>query len=269
MTEVSDGFLLGLLVTWAGVIGLLIGSFLNVVVWRVPRGESVVRPPSACPRCHHAIRARDNVPVVSWLVLRGRCRDCGEPISARYPLVEAATGVLFAATAWLTGPAWILPGLLYLVAISVALALIDVDVKRLPDAIVLPSYPVALALLTLASWNPGGDSDWGALLRALIGGVVLYLVYFVTVLVYPAGMGFGDVKLAGVLGLYLGWFGWGALAVGWFSAFLLGGLFSVVLLVTGRAGRKTGIPFGPWMLAGAFVGIVAGEAVGQWYLGIL
>ncbi|WP_426592049.1 prepilin peptidase [Cellulomonas sp. McL0617] len=259
----------GILVVLAGVVGLVIGSFLNVVVWRVPRGESVVHPPSACPRCGHAIRSRDNVPVVSWLVLRGRCRDCGNPISARYPLVEAGTGVLFALTAWFTGPSWVLPALLYLAAISVALALIDLETHRLPDAIVLPSYGVALALLALASWNPGGEADWTALGRALIGGVAMFLVYFLLVLVYPRGMGFGDVKLAGVLGLYLGWFGWGALAIGWFSAFLLGGIFSLALVVLGRAGRKSGIPFGPWMLLGAAVGIVAGEPVWSWYLSIM
>ena len=269
MTELSDDVVRGLLIFTVGVVGLLIGSFLNVVVWRVPRGESVVHPPSACPRCGHAIRRRDNVPVVSWLVLRGRCRDCGAPISARYPLVELATGVLFALTAWFAGPTWILPALLYLAAISVALALIDIDTKRLPNAIVLPAYPVSLALLTLAAWNPGGTPDWSALLRVVIGGAALYAVYFVAVVVYPAGMGFGDVKLAGVLGMYLGWYGWGALFVGWFAAFLLGGLFSVALLVMGRAGRKSGIPFGPWMLLGAAVGIVAGQPLWDWYLGAL
>ncbi|WP_315095259.1 prepilin peptidase [uncultured Cellulomonas sp.] len=259
----------GLLVVAATLVGLAIGSFLNVVVWRVPRGESVAHPPSACPRCGHVIRPRDNVPVLSWLVLRGRCRDCAAPISARYPLVEAGTAVLFGLTAWFAGPAWVLPALLYLAAVSVALALIDIDTKRLPNAIVLPSYPVALGLLALASWNPGGTSDWSAFVRALVGGAALFLVYFVTVLVYPAGMGFGDVKLAGVLGLYLGWFGWGTLFTGWFGAFLLGGLFSVGLLVTGRAGRKSGIPFGPWMLLGAAVGIVVGEPIWDWYLGSL
>ena len=251
----------------AVVMGLLIGSFLNVVVWRVPRGESIVSPPSACPRCGHPIRSRDNVPVVSWLLLRGRCRDCGEPIARRYPIVEAATGVLFGAAAWSTGVSWVLPALLYLVAIGVALALIDLDVHRLPDAIVLPSYPVVLALLALASWNPGGSSSlWDALLRALIGAAAMFAVYVVVVLVYPAGMGFGDVKLAGVLGLYLGWFGWGALAVGFFAPFLLGGLYAVALLVARRVGRTSGIPFGPWMILGAWVGIVAGEPVGRWYL---
>jgi len=252
-----------------GLLGLVVGSFLNVVVWRVPRGESVVHPPSACPRCGHAIRPWDNVPVVSWLVLRGRCRDCSAPISARYPLVEAGTGLAFALTTWWNGVDWALPAFLYLAAVSVALTLIDLDVRRLPDAIVLPSYPVALVLLTLASLNPGGAPDWGALLRAVIGGAAMFAAYFVMLIVYPRGMGFGDVKLSGVLGLYLGWVGWGALVVGWFAAFLLGGVFSVGLLLTRRAGRKSSVPFGPWMLAGAWIGLVLGAGIASSYLSLL
>ena len=253
----------------AALLGLAIGSFLNVVVWRVPRGESVVRPPSACPRCAHPIRTRDNVPVLSWLLLRGRCRDCAEPIARRYPLVEAGTGLAFVAVTALVGASWVLPAVLYLTAIAVALALIDLDVHRLPDAIVLPSYPVLAILLALASWNPGGDSDWGALLRAGTGGAGLLALYLAAAFAYPAGMGLGDVKLAGVLGMVLAWFGWGELAVGAFGAFLLGSLFAVALLVTGRAGRTSGIPFGPWMLFGAFTGIVVGQPVADWYLGLL
>lgn len=251
-----------------GLFGLLVGSFLNVVVWRVPRGESVVHPPSACPRCGHRIRGGDNVPVVSWLVLRGRCRDCAAPISVRYPAVELTTGLLFGGVAWLTGPAWVLPALLYLVAISVALTLIDIDVRRLPDVIVLPSYLVGTALLALTAMNPGGEADWASFGRALAGGGILLAGYLVVWRVYPPGTGFGDVKLSGVLGLYLGWCGWGSLAVGWFSGYLVGGVFSIALMLAGRAGRKTRIPFGPWMILGAWIGIVAGEAVWSAYLGV-
>lgn len=258
-----------LLVVGALLVGLAVGSFLNVVIWRVPRGESVVHPPSACPRCGRAIRPYDNVPVVSWLVLRGRCRDCGEPIAVRYPLVEAGTGVLYALAAWWTGPSWFLPALLYLLAISVALALIDIDTRRLPDAIVKPAYPVSLALLALASANPGGEADWAALLRAAVGGAAMFVAYLLMVLAYPRGMGWGDVKLAGVMGLYLGWVGWGALLIGWFAAFVLGGVFGLALIVVRRAGRKSSIPFGPWLLLGTLVGIVAGEAVWGAYLGAL
>lgn len=258
----------GLLVAASAVLGLLIGSFLNVVVWRVPRGESVVSPPSACPRCGRRIAARDNVPVVSWLLLRGRCRGCGEPISVRYPLVEGGTALLFAGAAAVVGPSWVLPAVLYLVAVGVALTLIDLDVHRLPDAIVLPSYPVAAALLLLADLAPGDGLDGGAWLRALVGGVALLAFYFLLLVLWPGGMGMGDVKLAGLLGLYLGWFGWGALLVGAFGAFVLGGVFSVVLLATGRAQRKSGVPFGPWMIAGAFLGIAVGEPLWHAYLSV-
>lgn len=260
-----------LVLVLSALVGLAVGSFLNVVVWRVPRGESVAHPPSACPRCGHAIRARDNVPVLSWLLLRGRCRDCGEPISGRYPLVEAATGAAFALVAWLCWAQdvpWLLPALAYLAAVSIALALIDLDVHRLPDAIVLPSYPVALALLALASWNPGGEAEWGPLLRALIAGAALFGFYLLALVVYPPGMGLGDVKLAGVLGLYLGWIGWGAVLIGWFATFLLAGLFAIGLVLAGRARRGSGIPLGPWMLLGAWVGVAAGEPLWDAYLGV-
>lgn len=256
-------------VAFVGVLGLLIGSFLNVVVWRVPRGESVVTPPSACPRCGHRIRGRDNVPVLSWLLLRGRCRDCSAPISGRYPLVEAVTGVLFALVAVRLGLSWALPAYLYLAAVGVALALIDLDVHRLPDAIVKPSWAVVAALLTLASWNPGGEADWSALLRAAIGALALWLFYLALVIIKPGGMGWGDVKLAPLLGAALGWLGWGSLTVGAFGAFLLGGLFSIGLLLTRRAGRKSGIPFGPWMIAGAALGVAVGEPLWRWYLDLL
>jgi leader peptidase (prepilin peptidase)/N-methyltransferase len=248
----------------SAVLGLMVGSFLNVVIWRVPRGESVVRPPSACPGCGHAVRPRDNVPVLSWVLLRGRCRDCSEPISARYPLVEAGTAALFALTAAFFGAVWHLPAFLYLAAVSVCLALIDVDVKRLPDAIVLPSYAVGAVLLGGASLLQG-DAD--SAVRAVAGTAILFGAYFLMALAYPAGMGFGDVKLAGVLGMYLGWLGWSQLAVGSFAAFLVGGLVGVAIVVSGRGGRKTAIPFGPYMLLGAYVGIVAGDRLADLYLG--
>jgi leader peptidase (prepilin peptidase)/N-methyltransferase len=245
------------------VVGLAIGSFLNVVIWRVPRDESVVHPRSHCPSCGHSVRPYDDIPVVSWLVLRGRCRDCGEPISMRYPLVELGTAVLFAVTAWHFGFSWELPAYLYLVAIGVALAMIDLDVHRLPNKIVLPSYVVVAALLTLASV---GTDDWAALLRAAIGGAALYAFYFALRLAYPRGMGFGDVKLAGLLGAYLGWLGWGQLAVGAFLGFLLGGVVGGALMALNRADRKSKIPFGPFMILGAYVAVLAGAQISDRYL---
>lgn len=264
----------------AAVLGLAVGSFLNVVVHRVPNGLSVVAPGSACPGCGHGIRPRDNVPVVSWLVLRGRCRDCAAPISARYPLVELATAALFAVVAGVTVPGLglatdgraaattvvALVALLYLMAISIALALIDAEVHRLPNAIVLPAYPVLAALLVTSSALSG---DWAALGRAGTGLVVLGGAYLLLALAVPGGMGLGDVKLAGVLGMVLAYLGWGPLTVGAFGAFVLGGTFAIGLMVSGRARRGSGVPFGPWMLGGAWLGVFAGQPLLDGYLRII
>ncbi|RZU64114.1 leader peptidase (prepilin peptidase)/N-methyltransferase [Microterricola gilva] len=290
MTPLAAPQLLTALTLAVGLFGLLIGSFLNVVVYRVPAGLSIVSPPSACPGCGAQIRPGDNVPVLSWLLLRGKCRACREPISARYPLVELGTGLAFAiVTVWLvvlvsTGGVstssasgdgstsavvanvLMLLAYLYLAAISIALALIDIDTHRLPNAIVLPSYVVAAVLLAASGLMA---QDFDALLWTAIGGIAMWMAYFVMAFIYPAGMGFGDVKLAGVLGLYLGFLGLGPLLVGAFAAFVLGGIFAVVLLITKRAGRKSGIPFGPWMLLGAWLGIFWGDAIWQGYLGLI
>ena len=278
------------LVVIAGVFGLLIGSFLNVVAYRVPAKVSLMRE-SRCPHCDAAIKPWHNVPVLGWIVLGGRCANCKAPISPRYPIVEAVTGIVFALITWvgLTNPAvlgastssatvggsatateaWalalIIVAFLYFAAISIVLTLIDLDTHRLPNSIVLPSYLVAGILFTIAAWLLG---DWGALLRAAIGMAVLYAFYFILRLARPGGMGGGDVKLAGVIGIHLGWIGWGALAVGAFAAFLYGGLFGIALVLLRRAGRKTAIPFGPWMILGAWTGVFAGEAVGRWYVNL-
>jgi leader peptidase (prepilin peptidase) / N-methyltransferase len=252
----------GLLVVAVGVLGLLIGSFLNVVIHRVPLGESVVHPRSRCPGCGTELAARDNVPVVSWLLLRGRCRTCGEPISARYPLVELITGLLFAAVAWWCGATWQLPAYLYLAAIGVALSAIDLDVRRLPDAIVLPSYVVAVALLLIPTVVEG---RWTDLLHAVLTGLGLFAFYFLLAFIYPAGMGFGDVKLAGVLGLYLGWISWPLAIIATFAAFLLGSVVGIVVIIRNRSGRKTKVPFGPFMVIGTFVALFFGQPVIDWY----
>lgn len=266
----ADVALIVFVAVFSGLLGLAIGSFLNVVVWRLPRGESLSSPPSACPRCHHVIRRRDNVPVLSWLILRGRCRDCAEPISRRYPLVELGTGLFFAGvTVWagvFADNLWLAPAYLYFAAITVALALIDLDTKTLPNSIVVPSFIVGPILLAAASL---GSGDWFALLWAVVGGAALFTFYLILALIYPAGMGFGDVKLAGTIGLFLAYLGWGSLIVGAFAAFLLGGLFSLALVLTRNATRKTGIPFGPWMLAGAWVGIFFGGELSTGYLALV
>lgn len=247
----------------AAVLGLLVGSFLNVVIWRVPRGESLLRPGSHCPSCGESLRWRDNVPVLSWLLLRGRCRTCQAHISPRYVVVEVLTGTLFAALALRHGPEAALPAHLYLAAVGIALAVIDIDVQRLPDALTLPSYGVALGLLGIAALVDGEPGQW---LRAVLAMAALFTFYFLVALLYPAGMGFGDVKLAGLIGLYLGWLGWGPWFVGAFGAFLLGGTTAIALVVAGRAGRGSAIPFGPFMLLGALVAVFAGNPLASAYL---
>lgn len=266
---------LALVVCFAAVFGLVIGSFLNVVVYRVPAGVPLTRE-SRCPHCDAPVAPWQNVPVISWIALRGRCAACRAPISVRYPLVELVTGIAFAGVVWLgvagglgAVDGWalvaVIAAFLYFAAISVALTLIDLDTHRLPNSIVLPSYVVGIVLLAIGA---GLGGDWPALLRAGIGMSAMYAFYFILRLVRPDGMGGGDVKLAGVVGLHLGWIGWGALSVGAFAAFLLGGVFGIVLLLLRRAGRRTAIPFGPWMLLGAWTGVLVGEAVGRLYLGL-
>jgi leader peptidase (prepilin peptidase) / N-methyltransferase len=268
-----------LIAGFAGIFGLLIGSFLNVVIYRVPIGMSIVRPASACPNCGAGIHAYDNVPVVAWLALRGKCRNCSAPISARYPLVELGTGLFFFVvslplaaqlaafqpTVNMIASGLTLLAFLYLAAISIALSFIDIEHHRLPNSIVLPSYAVGGILLGTASILTG---DYAALLRAGIGMAGLAIVYFGLALVWKGGMGLGDVKLAGVLGIYLGYSGWGSLAVGSFAAFLLGGIFGLALILLHKTTRKSGIPFGPWMLLGAWVGILFGNQIWAAYLAV-
>jgi leader peptidase (prepilin peptidase)/N-methyltransferase len=249
-----------------GAVGLLIGSFLNVVVYRVPAGKSVVHPGSSCPQCEQPVRWHDNIPVLSWLLLRGRCRDCSAPIAARYPLVELGCGVLFFALTLRLGITPVLPALLFLGAIGLALALIDLDVSRLPFEISIPGLGVTAVLLALAGLAGG----WSPVAVALLSSAAWFGLYWS--LWYGTrgrGMGLGDVVLAPTLGLALGWLGWGPSLVGLLAGFGIGAVVGVTLMVIGRAGRRTQIPFGPSMLAGALLGVFAGSAIWGAYLGAL
>ena len=270
--------LTAVLVAAAGAIGLIVGSILNVLAYRVPAGIPLTRE-SRCPACEAPTTRRSKVPLIGWLLVRGKCDECGARLSVRSPTVEVVTALAFAGVAWYFLAAsepsrtlldWAVVGILlvaywYFAAISIVLTLIDLDTRRLPNAIVLPSYAVAGALLTIAALL---SSDWQSLVRAAVSMTVLFAFYSILSLIRPAGMGGGDVKLAGVIGLYLGWIGWGAVAVGAFAAFLFGGLYGIALILLRRAGRRTAIPFGPWMILGAWTGIVAGQTVGQAYLAL-
>jgi leader peptidase (prepilin peptidase)/N-methyltransferase len=267
-----------MLAVLVGAFGTFIGSFLNVVIYRVPRGASVVAPPSACGSCGHEVRPYDNIPLVSWLVLRGKCRDCAAPISVRYPLVELAGAAAFGVVAWrflpdvfeaVGAPAVVaavlqLVAYLYFAAISIALALIDLDVHRLPNVIVLPAYLVGAALFGTAALLTG---TWQPLVTGALGALALGGFYLVLALVRPGGMGMGDVKLAGVIGLYAGWLGVPELLVATIAAALLGGLAGVGMLIAGR-GRRAALAFGPWLLAGAWIGILVGAPLAGAYLSL-
>lgn len=260
---------MALLIVAVALVGLAVGSFLNVVIHRLPLRESLSRPASHCPSCAHAIRFRHNVPVVGWLLLRGRCADCHSPISVRYPLVEMMTAVLFVAIAVRLARADLLPALpayLFFAAAGICLAAIDLDVRRLPNAIVLPAYPVLAALLTIAALvqhNPA------ALLRAGVGAAALFAFYFVLAFVHPSGMGFGDVKLAGIVGGVLGFLSYPTLLVGAFSAFFLGSVVGMVVILSLRGTGKTAIPFGPFMIAAALLAFFAAGPLTDLYSGLV
>jgi leader peptidase (prepilin peptidase)/N-methyltransferase len=257
------------LIAVVALMGLAIGSFLNVVICRVPAHASLIRPPSHCPACGHRIRSRHNIPVLSWFLLSGRCADCRTSISVRYPFVELLTAVLFVVVALSLQhqnqlPA--LPAVLYFTAMGIALSMIDLDVGRLPNAIVCPSYPVVAVLLALGAFMA---QDPVALLRAGIGAVALFSAYFALAYLYPAGMGFGDVKLAGIVGGVLAFISYPVLAVGAFAAFALGCVVGVGRIISQRAGAGSSIAFGPFMIAGALLSLFVGSAVAELYCNLL
>jgi len=254
------------------VLGLVFGSFANVVIWRFPRGESLSRPPSHCPRCGHPIRWRDNIPVLSWLLLRARCRDCGERISARYPLVELASGLL-----------WVLAGALYgcsartgvaafLFYLLLVLSMIDLDTMRLPNPLValvaaVGGAALVLAQLGVAEAAPLTPTSWPPIVAGLIGavlggGVSLAIASLYRAIRKATGFGMGDVKLLGALGLYFGSY---VLMVLFFGS-LIGAVVGIALASSSRESLRTKkIPFGPMLAIGAVLTAVAGPALWTWY----
>jgi leader peptidase (prepilin peptidase) / N-methyltransferase len=242
--------------TFAGVLGAIMGSFLNVVVYRLPRHESLVTPASHCPGCGTPVKPYDNIPVLSWLLLRGHCRACGESISVRYPLVELFTGLLCVG-AVLAGEttAEIALGI-GLILLVVPIALIDLETRLIPNKLTLPGAVLALGLgLAL---DPGGEP------ARLIAGAAAGGFLLIAALAYPGGMGMGDVKLAGVMGLFLG----SAVAPALLIALLCGTLLGAVIIARkgARAGRKTAVPFGPFLALGAIAAVFAGHPLVHVYV---
>jgi leader peptidase (prepilin peptidase) / N-methyltransferase len=245
-----------MIVVLAAVVGLSLGSFLNVVAYRLPRHESLVTPGSHCPGCGTAIRPYDNVPVLGWLALRGHCRSCKVAISPRYPIVEATTAALAVGVVLVKHSTHDVTLGLALIAVLVPVALIDYDHRIIPNRLTLPAAIVALAI--------GLVTDPAGVPEQLIAGAAAGGFLLVFALAYPRGMGMGDVKLAAVLGLYLG----RAVVVAVLAGVLAGALVGafVIARVGVSEGRKTAVPFGPFLALGGVIALLAGVPIEHWYL---
>jgi leader peptidase (prepilin peptidase)/N-methyltransferase len=241
---------------FAGALGATVGSFLNVVAYRLPRGESLVHPGSRCPGCEMAIKAYDNVPVLGWLLLRGRCRNCKTRISPRYPVIEALSALLAVSVVLVKHSAGDIALGLTLVGILVPIALIDLEHRIIPNKITAPAAVAAIAIGLVLHRSGVAEQ----LIAGAAGGGFL----LVFVLAYPKGMGMGDVKLAAVLGLFLG----RSVAVAILAAVLLGTVVgSLVMARVGvKQGRKTAVPFGPFLALGGIIALFAGPDIVHWYL---
>jgi len=243
-------------VTFAGVLGAIVGSFLNVVVYRLPRHESLVTPASHCPRCGTPVKPYDNIPILSWLVLRGHCRGCGEPISARYPLVEALTAALCVGAVLANHSASTIALGIVLILLVVPAALIDLEHRIIPNRIT--ALGAVLALGIGLALDPGGEPE--RLIAAVAAGGFLLLA----ALAYPGGMGMGDVKLAGMMGLFLGSAVAPAILIALISGVLLGAV--VIARKGAKEGRKTAVPFGPFLALGALSAVFAGHQLVNVYV---
>jgi leader peptidase (prepilin peptidase) / N-methyltransferase len=241
--------------TFAGLFGAIFGSFLNVVVYRLPRRESLVRPASRCPHCQTPIRPYDNIPLLSWLHLRGHCRDCAAPIPWRYPLVEALTALLCVAAVIAGGSTATIALDVVFILLLVPIALIDLEHRIIPNSLTALGALLAIALGT--ALDPTGET--ARLIAGAAAGGALLLV----ALAYPRGMGMGDVKLAGVMGLFLG----SSVAPAMLIALLAGTVFGAMLAARAgaRSARKTAVPFGPFLAFGSVAAIFAGDALVDWY----
>jgi leader peptidase (prepilin peptidase) / N-methyltransferase len=243
-------------ITFAGVLGAIFGSFLNVVIHRLPRHESVISPASHCPGCDTPVRPYDNIPILSWLLLRGRCRSCGEPISPRYPLVEAGTGVLCIGAVLAHTSAAGMALNVTLILIVVPAAVIDLEHRIIPNKITALGAVLAIVLGT--ALDPAGEPE------RLIAGAAAGGFLLLAALAYPGGMGMGDVKLAAVMGLFLGSAVAPAILIALISGVIVG---AVVISRKGTAeGRKTAIPFGPFLALGALVAVFFGQDIVRFYV---
>ena len=247
---------------FAALFGLVVGSFLNVCICRLPEGQSVVSPPSRCPHCSHRIRWYDNIPLLSYLLLRGRCRGCGARISLQYPLVELLNGILTLLLFLRFGPTLTFAALFLFCSALVVITFIDLEHQIIPDEISLPGIVIGLIL----SFFLPGQSWLNSLLGILLGGGSLLLVaYLYQLLTGKEGMGGGDIKLLAMMGAFLGW---KAIPFIIFASSLVGSLVGITIMLLQKKDSKLAIPFGPYLAFGAVLYIFYGRALIQWYLNL-
>jgi leader peptidase (prepilin peptidase)/N-methyltransferase len=249
---------LSLLIAICFLFGLAIGSFLNVVIYRIPLHKSIVSPRSSCPQCQTPIRDRDNIPVLSWLLLRGKCRNCSAPISIRYPIIELACAALFAGAAGRFGYDWYLPVSLVLLASLLALSCIDIEHLTLPKVIIYPSLLAVVALLIV---DAAMNGSWHRLLIAGICAVAWFIVFFAINAVEPRFLGFGDVRLSLLLGFGLGWLGVRYVILGFFAGNVFGVIIGLFLIATKRRTRDQPIPYGVFLALGTALAMFAGSEI--------
>lgn len=256
----------------AGIYGAVIGSFLNVVIYRAPQQGPLfgtIRGNSACPNCHHRIRTYDLIPVLSWIALRGKCRDCHTRISPRYPIIETFTAVTFTLITITTGghPSWWLFTLLTFAACSIALAMIDFDTMTLPNRIVAFTTITTGALLLITGIT---SENTESLIRAALTGATLLTIYgLLYFLSAGRALGGGDMKLAFITGAITGYLSWGAFALGTWAGWALGAIYAVTIIITRGFTRRQHVPFGPFMLAGTWVAIAFHNPIINWYTNLL
>jgi leader peptidase (prepilin peptidase)/N-methyltransferase len=249
-------------------LGAATGSFLNVAIYRMPRGESVVAPRSHCTRCERVIPWYDNIPVLSWILLRGRCRGCGEPFSIRYPIVEALTGVILLGLSLQFGWGIGLAFAFYFACSLLVVTYIDLDHRIIPDRVTLPGIAVALGLALVGAWFAPPELRWLSIqnwaIGTLVGGGILWLVAWAYALATGReGMGGGDIKLLAMIGAFLGWQG---VLLSLLLASFIGSIVGVGIMITRGGDTKLAIPFGPFLAMGAMVSLFWGDAIIRWYL---
>lgn len=245
------------------MLGAIVGSFLNVCIFRLPEGRSIVSPPSSCPSCGNRIRFYDNVPILSYLVLRGRCRSCRTSISARYPLVEALNGLLWILLLGRYGPSGSFLAFSVLASALVVITFIDLDHQIIPDRISIPGIPIGLLVGSFVAADPflrSAPLGWRA---SVVGAVLGFGLFWAIAVLSRGGMGGGDIKLMGMLGGFIGWKG---ILLTTFAGSVLGSVAGLILILFRGGGRKTKVPFGPFLAGGALTALLVGQEILAWYL---